>query len=83
MCQSVKSHLAMCVMCATRADTEKAFHKCDRDANTLRSCSAGGYGGAAGTQTGALGAGGYGAGKIMRTSTLNCILASMPICTLE
>lgn len=64
----------MCVMYATRADTDKAFHKCKRDANELRSCSAGGYGGAAGTgaQTGALGAGGYGAGKSSYTCLQVC-----------
>lgn len=49
-------------------DYISAFHKRERDTDELRSCSAGGYGGAAGTlgtgaQTGALGAGGYGAGK--------------------
>lgn len=70
-------------MYATRADTDKAFHKCERDANELRSCSAGGYGGAAGTgaQTGALGAGGYGAGKSSSRSFIQVYLfACLQVC---
>lgn len=73
-------------MYATRADTEKAFHKCERDTNALRSCSAGGYGGAAGTlgtgaQTGALGAGGYGAGKSYSRSFIQGhLFACLQVC---
>ncbi len=48
-------------MCAPGADTDHVCYKRETDANEAISCSAGGYGGAAGT--GALGAGGYGAGK--------------------
>lgn len=76
----------MCVMYAIRADTDKAFHKYERDANELPSCSAGGYGGAAGTlgtgaQTGALGAGGYGAGKSSSKSfTQVYLFACLQVC---
>lgn len=55
-------------MCAPRADTDHVCYTRETDANEAISCSAGGYGGAAGT--GALGAGGYGAGKICSRSPI-------------
>lgn len=48
--------------------TDNVCYKRETDANEAISCSAGGYGGAAGT--GALGAGGYGAGKSYSRSSI-------------
>lgn len=48
--------------------TDNMCYKRETDANEAISCSAGGYGGAAGT--GALGAGGYGAGKSYSRSSI-------------
>jgi len=63
-------------MCATWADTDQAFQK------LMNSCSAGGYGGAAGTgaQTGALGAGGYGAGKSFFKIIQGHLFARLQVC---